>query len=84
MPVFLWNLFKISISEQNLLYPVLRSVRLKVILLVHCNHSTISDIRLQKNNSVKLKTLYEIADGLELGLNDFFDSPLFERENLMD
>lgn len=48
------------------------------------SQATISDIRLQKNNSVKLKTLYEIADGLELGLNDFFDSPLFERENLMD
>lgn len=34
--------------------------------------------------SVKLRIIYEICEGLEIGLGDFFDSPLFDRENLTD
>ena len=44
--------------------------------------ATISDIRLKKNKSVNLTIIYEIADGLEMGLDEFFDSPLFKRENI--
>ena len=44
--------------------------------------ATISDIRLKKNKSVNLTIIYEIADGVEMGLDEFFDSPLFKRENI--
>lgn len=44
--------------------------------------ATISDIRLKKNKSVNLKIIYELADGLGYGLDEFFNSPLFRRENL--
>ena len=33
-------------------------------------------------DSVKLRVLHEICQGLEIGLNDFFASPLFEEMNL--
>lgn len=45
--------------------------------------ATISDIRLKKNRSVNLLVIYELADGLEMGLDEFFDSPLFKRENIV-
>lgn len=48
------------------------------------SQATISDIRLQKNEAVNVRILYEIMDGLGLGLNYFFNSPLFERENITD
>lgn len=44
--------------------------------------ATISDIRLKKYNSVNLRVIYELADGLDLGLDEFFNSPLFKRENI--
>ena len=34
--------------------------------------------------SVKLRVIYEICEGFEIGLDEFFDSPLFERENISD
>ena len=44
--------------------------------------SSICDIRLQRNQSVQLRIIHALMDALELGLNDFFDSPLFSRSNL--
>ncbi len=44
--------------------------------------ATLSDIKLKKNKSVSLRIIYEIADGLGLGLDEFFDSSVFARENL--
>ncbi len=44
--------------------------------------ATISDLRLKKHGSVNLRVVYEIADGLGLGLDEFFASPLFKRENI--
>lgn len=44
--------------------------------------ATISDIRLKKNKSVNLRIIYELADGLDLGLDEFFSSPLFKRESI--
>lgn len=34
--------------------------------------------------SVKLRVIYEICEGFEIGLDEFFASPLFERENISD
>ncbi len=46
--------------------------------------ATISDIRLQKNESVNVRSIYEIMDGLGLGLDVFFNNSLFKRENITD
>ena len=44
--------------------------------------STISDIRLKKNKSVNVTIIHDLMDGLNLGLDDFFNTPLFKRENI--
>ena len=44
--------------------------------------STIGNVVNCTYDSVKLRVLHEICQGLEIGLNDFFDSPLFEEINL--
>ena len=41
-------------------------------------------ITMTKSTTVKLSTIYGICDGLKITLVDFFDSPLFARENLTD
>lgn len=33
-------------------------------------------------DSVKLRVLHELCQGLSIGLPEFFDSPLFDEENL--
>ena len=54
----------------------------KLSQLSGVSQATISDIRLKKNKSVNLKIIYELADGLELGLDEFFNSTLFKRDNI--
>ena len=34
--------------------------------------------------SMKVRIIYEICEGFEISIKDFFDSPLFDRENLVD
>lgn len=46
--------------------------------------STLSTISKCKFDSMKVRIIYEICDGLEMSLKDFFDSPLFDRMNLND
>ena len=46
--------------------------------------STLSTVTKCKFPSMKLRIIYEICEGLEMPIKDFFDSPLFERENLID
>ena len=48
------------------------------------SEATISDIRLKKNKTVALHVLHELLDGLEMSLSEFFNSPLFDRNNLTD
>ncbi len=48
------------------------------------SQSTISDLKNMNNNGVNLRILYELCEGLEIGLDDFFDSPLFHKGNIMD
>ena len=54
----------------------------KLSQLSGVSQSTISDIRLKKNKSVNMTIIHELADGLGLGLDEFFASPLFKRENI--
>lgn len=46
--------------------------------------STLSTIMSCSYPSMKLRIIYEICDGLEISLYDFFNSPLFDRDNLED
>lgn len=46
--------------------------------------STLSTIMSCTFPSMKMRIIYEICEGFEIGLKEFFDSPLFERENLID
>ena len=45
-------------------------------------YSTITTMTLSKTTT--LSTIYGICEGLEITIEEFFDSPLFERENLID
>lgn len=46
--------------------------------------STLSTIMNCTFPSMKVRIIYEICEGFEIGIKDFFDSPLFDRENLVD
>ena len=46
--------------------------------------STLSTITNCTFQSVKLRIIYEICEGFEITLSDFFDSPLFDRTNIED
>lgn len=46
--------------------------------------STLSTICSCTFSSMKMRIIYEICEGFEITLKDFFDSPLFQRENIID
>jgi len=46
--------------------------------------STLSTIMNCLYPSMKLRIIHEICEGFEIGISDFFDSPLFDRENIDD
>lgn len=46
--------------------------------------STLSTVLGCKFSSVKMRVIYEICEGFEISLKEFFDSSLFMRENLED
>lgn len=48
------------------------------------SQSTIGDIRHQRNKTVNIHIIYEIAQGFHMELPEFFDSPLFRDGNILD
>ena len=48
------------------------------------SQSTISDLKNMNNAGVNLTIVYELCEGLEISIKEFFDSPLFTRENIVD
>lgn len=46
--------------------------------------STLSTILKCTFPSMKMRIIYEVCEGFEISLYDFFNSSLFERENLID
>lgn len=44
--------------------------------------STIGNIMNCSYDSIKLRVIHELCQGLEISLSDFFQSPLFEENNL--
>ena len=41
-------------------------------------------ITMTNSSTLKLSTVYGICDGLNITLEQFFDSPLFDNENITD
>ena len=46
--------------------------------------STLSTIINCTFNSMKMRIIYEICEGFEISLAEFFNSPYFLRENIID
>ena len=46
--------------------------------------STLSTIINCRFESMKIRIIYEICEGFEISLSDFFNSPIFDRENIID
>lgn len=46
--------------------------------------STLTSIKKKRSASVKAITLYYICEGFDISLEQFFNSPLFDRENIED
>lgn len=46
--------------------------------------STLSTIMNCTFPSMKVRIIYEICEGFEITLKEFFDSPVFDRENIFD
>lgn len=45
-------------------------------------HNTMKSLMGEKNKSVNLKTVMQIIKGLDMTTAEFFDDPIFEREDL--
>ena len=56
----------------------------KLFTLSGVPQSTLSTIMNSTFPSMKLRIIYEICEGLEISLAEFFSSPLFNRDNLED
>lgn len=39
-------------------------------------------VTMTRSNTVKLSTIYGVCEGFKITLQDFFNSPLFDRENI--
>ena len=50
----------------------------KLSTLCGITQSTLNNIVSGRNNSTTVSTVKKICDGLELGIIDFFNTPLFE------
>ena len=46
--------------------------------------STLTSIKKKRSNSAKIITIYQICEGFDMSIEEFFSSPLFNRENLED
>ena len=47
------------------------------------NEKTVSDLLKGKTTDVKFSTIYLISNALNISLIEFFDSPLFNEENIV-
>ena len=49
----------------------------KLAIMSGVTQSTLNNIISERNNSVTVSTLKKLCDGLEISINDFFNSPIF-------
>ena len=69
-----------SISQKYAVRP--RFVLLLSGILTGVNQTTIADIKKKRNNSVNLRIIFELCQGLGIEIVEFFDSPLFKTDNI--
>jgi transcriptional regulator with XRE-family HTH domain len=48
------------------------------------SETTIGDLKKQRNVAVNLRIIYELTQGLGIDLAEFFNSPLFKGDNIVD
>jgi transcriptional regulator with XRE-family HTH domain len=48
------------------------------------SETTIGDLKKQRNVAVNLRIIYELTQGLGIDLAEFFNSPLFKGDNIID
>ncbi len=46
--------------------------------------STLTSIKKKRSGLVKVSTRYAICEGFDISIEEFFHSPLFDRQNLID
>ena len=46
--------------------------------------TTLTSIKKKRSSSPKVSTIYAICEGFDISLEEFFNSPLFKRENVND
>lgn len=63
------------LSEQNM-------TQYRLYILSGVSKSTINNIVSCSYDSVKLRIIHELCQGLNIGISEFFNSPLFDEENL--
>lgn len=56
----------------------------RLSMLTGVNQTTIADIKKKRNVAVNVRILFELCQGLGIEIVDFFDSPLFRMENIVD
>ncbi len=54
----------------------------RLSMLTGVNQTTIADIKKKRNNSVNLRIIFELCQGLGIEIVEFFDSPLFKTDNI--
>lgn len=76
---------RLSEAIQTRIYQLAKERNMSIYALSRLSgvpRSTISTLTVCK--SVGTSVVYGICEGLEITLKEFFDSPLFDRENLID
>ena len=63
------------LSEQNM-------TQYRLYILSGVSKSTINNIVSCSYDSVKLRIIHELCQVLNIGISEFFNSPLFDEENL--
>ena len=54
----------------------------RLSMLTGVNQTTIADIKKKRTNSVNLRVVFELCQGLGIEIVEFFDSPLFKTDNI--
>ncbi len=56
----------------------------RLSMLTGVNQTTIGDIKHKRNVAVNVRVLFELCQGLGIEIVEFFNSPLFATENIID
>lgn len=56
----------------------------RLYLKTGVNQTTIWDIIKKRNASVNIRIIFELCQGLEVDIFEFFNSPIFKNENIVD